>query len=95
MNRSLAIKAERARKERVLRGINSSLDHLAKRPKSVLREISAIAATMQPSRVARLTVVTREVETVLYNPRQPQRRLPTMWAACVPCNGELIKKSAK
>lgn len=94
-NRALQVKADRAKTERVMRGITEHMkpDYItASARKPLLREIAAIAATMQPSHVARLTIIEREREMVMYNPRQPEHRKPAMWAAMVACDGELIKK---
>ncbi len=93
MNRSLQAKADRAKKQSVLAGINASLDHLRKHSKSTLREVSAIAATMQPSRVCHITFVPLDCSvTKLYNPRQPQRKPTAAQAACVDFAPILIKR---
>lgn len=92
-NRSLQLKADKAKTQRVIAGINSSLNHLDRYTKRTLREVSAIASTMEPSRVCRTTLVERDYsETKLYNPRQPQARPTAAMAAQVDFEPFLIKR---
>lgn len=92
-NRSLQAKSDRAKRDKVVAGINASLDHLQRYSKATLREVSAIASTIQPSRVCHITAVPLDCSvTKLYNPKQPQRAKTAAMAAYIDCNNELIKR---
>lgn len=87
-NRALQAKADRAKTQRVLAGIQEG--NKFHEPKSVLRSLAAVAYLV-PKNCNQSKPEPSDRQMVLYNPRQPQRKKAAMWAAMVACDGELVK----
>ena len=90
-NRSMDAKYKRAIKQRQELGALEGYKPAYSTNKQSLR---LIAASADPAMVKREIKVTETVQPVmvLYNPRQPQHKLPVMWAAMKACDGELVKR---
>lgn len=91
-NRSMDAKVKRAREQRQALGMAEGNKPAYHTNKPLLR---AIAASADPEMIRREVKVieTSQPAMVLYNPRQPQRKLPIMWAAMASCDGELVRRS--
>ena len=91
-NRSMDAKYKRAVSQRQALGAAEGSKPAYHTNKPMLREI---AACIDPAMIKREVKVTntKAPVMVLYNPRQPQHKLPVMWAAMKACDGELVRKA--
>jgi hypothetical protein len=96
-NRSLQVKADRARDQRIAAGHKEYskpiyIDGNAKRlSKPALRAIAASADASMVRR-AHATIAPRNHKMVLYRPAKSAPRVSAFVAAMVACDGELVKR---
>jgi hypothetical protein len=91
-NRAMDAKVKRAREQRQALGMAEGNKPAYHTNKPLLRLIASNAQHMVKSASKPVDAYVTPL-TVLYNPRQPQHKLPVMWAAMASCDSELVRKA--